>query len=89
MWTARPGNAAALPALLHGMIVPSRAEPGNLRYDLRAEPAEPGRFVLDELDCDQEAVAAHRATPHFQAYLATIADLAERSAPMLSPDDVA
>lgn len=78
--TARPGKVDALRALLDGMIAPSRAEPGNLRYDLWADQAAPGRFVLDELYRDADAVAAHRASDYFQSYLASINDLAERSA---------
>lgn len=78
--TARTGKADALRALLDSMIEPSRSEAGNLRYDLWADHAEPGRFVLDELYENAEAVAAHRAAPHFQTYLASINDLAERSA---------
>ncbi len=83
--TARPGKADALRDLLDSMLVPSRAEPGNLRYDLWVDQTEPGRFVLDELYKNAEAVAAHRASPHFQTYLATINDLAERSAFTLRP----
>lgn len=78
--TARPGTADRLRALLNGMLAPSRAEPGNLRYDLWQDASEPGRFFLDELYVDADAIAAHRATPHFQAYLAVIDELAERTA---------
>jgi quinol monooxygenase YgiN len=77
--TARPDKIDALRALLCGLIEPSRAEPGNLRYDLWADPVEPGRFVLDELYVDHAAVDAHRATPHFRNYLAHISDLGQRS----------
>lgn len=77
--TARPGKADALRDLLGQLIEPSRAEPGNLRYDLWADPAQPGRFVLDELYVDHAAVDAHRSTPHFQNYLAHISDLGQRS----------
>jgi quinol monooxygenase YgiN len=76
--TARPGKTDALRDLLGELIGPSRAEPGNLRYDLWVDPAQPGRFVLDELYADLAAVEAHHATRHFQIYLARIADLAER-----------
>jgi quinol monooxygenase YgiN len=89
MLTARPGQTEALRTLLTGLIAPSRAEAGNLRYDLWSDPADPARFVLDELYADAEANAAHRATPHFQHYLSKIADLAERSALALDPVDVA
>jgi quinol monooxygenase YgiN len=87
--TARPGKAEDLRALLDGMLAPSRAEPGNLRYDLWQDQADPARFVLDELYAGSEAVAAHRATPHFQSYLSAVNDLAERSALVLDPAAVA
>lgn len=87
--TARPGKVEDLEALLRGMQAPSRAEPGNLRYDLWRDPAEPGRFVLDELYTDADAVAAHRASPHFQDYLSRINDLADRVAWTLAPVSVA
>ncbi len=86
---ARPGKAEALRALLDGMLAPSRAEPGNLRYDLWQDQTDPNRFVLDELYVDAAAVAAHRATPHFQDYLSKINDLAERTALVLDPLAVA
>lgn len=87
--TARAGAADQLRTLLDGLLSPSRAEPGNLRYDLWQDQSEPTRFVLDELYLDVDAVAAHRATPHFQAYLAAINDLAERVAYVLDPASVA
>ena len=82
---ARPGKADELRALLDGMIAPSRSEPGNLRYDLWQDQSDPARFVLDELYADNAAVAAHRATPHFQNYLSVIGELAERTALVLDP----
>ncbi|HTH99780.1 MAG TPA: putative quinol monooxygenase [Acidisoma sp.] len=89
MLTARPGKAAALRALLDGMIAPSRAETGNLRYDLWVDRATPDRLVLDELYTDQGAVDAHRATRHFQNYLSQIDELAERIVLTLGPVAVA
>jgi quinol monooxygenase YgiN len=83
--TALPGQEAALRELLDSMLEPSRGEPGNHRYDLWADPATPGRFVLDELYADADAVASHRATPHFQTYLSRIEALAERQAFVLDP----
>jgi quinol monooxygenase YgiN len=87
--TAKAGCADALAALLHDMLEPSRAEPGNLRYDLWRDQADPARFVLDELYTGEAAIAAHRATPHFQTYLSRIGDLAERQAFLLDPLDIA
>lgn len=83
--TAHADTADQLRALLDDMLAPSRAEPGNLRYDLWQDQSDPNRFILDELYTDAEAVAAHRATPHFQNYLARIGVLAERSAFVLNP----
>ncbi|WP_068079982.1 putative quinol monooxygenase [Novosphingobium rosa] len=83
--TALPGKLDALKALLDGMLAPSRAEAGNLRYDLWQDQADPARFVLDELYVDQAAVTSHRATPHFQDYLSRIGDVAERGAFVLDP----
>jgi quinol monooxygenase YgiN len=63
---ARPGKTDELKALVLGMVAPSRAEPGNLRWDVWQDQADTGRFVLDELYKDNAAVAAHRETPHFK-----------------------
>jgi quinol monooxygenase YgiN len=87
--TAKPGKAEALLALLKDMLHPSRAEAGNLRYDLWRDQADAGRLVLDELYVDNAAITAHRATPHFADYLSKIGDLAERTALVLDPVDVA
>lgn len=86
--TARAGKAGELAALLEGMLGPSRAEPGCLRYDLWRDKANAERFVLDELYVDDAAIAAHRETAHFRRYLAIIGELAERAAYVADPVDV-
>ncbi len=86
---ARPGKADELQALLFGMMPACRAEPGNLRWDIWRDQADAGRFVLDELYTGNEAVAAHRQTAHFKDYLSKVGDLAERTALLLDPVDVA
>ena len=87
--TAKAQRGPELEALLQTLIVPSRAEPGNLRYDLWRDASEPFRFIFDELYRDDAAAASHRATPHFQHYLAHIGELAERAAYVVAPFDVA
>jgi quinol monooxygenase YgiN len=87
--TALPGKANELHSLLAGMAPQCRAEPGNLRWDIWKDQAESGRFVLDELYRDEDAVVAHRETTHYKNYLSRIGDLAARTAIMLSPSDVA
>lgn len=76
--TAKPGKAGELETLLREMVGPCRAETGNLRWDIWQDRDDPNRFVLDELYVDDAAVAAHRASAHFQRYAAKIGDIAER-----------
>jgi quinol monooxygenase YgiN len=87
--SAKAGSEDELHTLLRGMTAPSRAEPGNLRYDLWQDVDNRGRFVLDELYQDSDAVASHRATQHFQHYLSRIGELAERTAVVVQAVDVA
>jgi quinol monooxygenase YgiN len=86
--TAKAGKADELRQLLDGMLAPSRAEAGCLRYDLWRDQANAERFVLDELYVDDAAIAAHKETAHFRDYLAKIADLAERTAFVVDTVDV-
>ncbi|WP_156446892.1 putative quinol monooxygenase [Bradyrhizobium yuanmingense] len=46
------------------------------------------RYVLDELYRDVAAVEAHRASPHCQAYLAKIPELADRTAVVLEAVEI-
>ncbi len=87
--TAKPDKTDELKALLFGMVTASRAEKGNLRYDLWQDQTDPARFVLDELYTDDAAVASHRATAHFQNYLAKVGDLAARTVFALDPLQIA
>jgi len=87
--TAKPGMERELETLLTELAKASRAEPGNLRWDIWRDRDNPGRFVLDELYRSDEAVQAHRETPHFKTYLAHIADLADRLSVVGHPLDVA
>ena len=86
--TAKPGQEAALESLLRNLAKASREEPGNISYELWRDRDEPRRFVLDELYKDDEAITQHRATPHFQDYLARIGDMAERQAVVGHPVDL-
>jgi quinol monooxygenase YgiN len=88
LFLAKEGCEAELEDLLRSMIAPSREEPGNLRYDLWREAAEPGHFVLDELYVDEDAVASHRVSAHFKNYIARIGELASRTAVLAKPLEV-
>lgn len=87
--TAKPGKTDELRALLSTLAPASRAEEGNLRWDIWRDQANPDRFALDELYRDAAAVAAHRDTAHYRNYLGRITDLADRTALLLDPVDAA
>ncbi|KQV64106.1 putative quinol monooxygenase [Caulobacter sp. Root343] len=85
--TAKPGRAGDLEALLTALAASSRAEPGNLRWDIWKSCDDANVFVLDELYEDESAVLTHRATAHFKDYLSKISDLADRVAIVSKPLD--
>ncbi|MGW5876191.1 putative quinol monooxygenase [Nocardiopsis terrae] len=45
-----------------------RDEPGCLRFDVVGDPEDPEAFWVYEVFADEEALAAHRLTPHFLAW---------------------
>jgi quinol monooxygenase YgiN len=81
----RTGQTDKLTALLVAMAPLCRAESGNLRWDVWQDEAQADRYVIDELYVDDAAVAAHHRTPHYQHYLASIGELADRTALTLTP----
>ena len=46
----------------------ARTEPGNLRFDVLRSEGDPQHFILDEVYRDEAALAAHRESPHYQAW---------------------
>ena len=67
-WTARDGEEDAVAAALAAMVAPSRAEPGNLAYQVHRDPEDGRRFVLYELYADAAAYEAHGESEHFQRH---------------------
>lgn len=53
----------------------STAEPGNRRFDILQDPADPTHFVLYEAYVDANAALAHKQTPHYFAWREQVADL--------------
>ena len=73
----RPGAEARAEAILRTMVAATRAEPGCRRYDLFRSATAEGAVLLaliEQYDND-EAIAAHRETPHYKAYRAEIVSL--------------
>jgi (4S)-4-hydroxy-5-phosphonooxypentane-2,3-dione isomerase len=49
-------------------------EPGNLRFDLIQNAAEPDKFMLYEAYESEPAAAAHKNTAHYAIWRDTVAD---------------
>jgi quinol monooxygenase YgiN len=68
-YKARAGEEGRVEAALTSMAEPSRAEPGNLDYQVLRDPQSPGVFMLFERYVDEAAFRAHVATEHFATWL--------------------
>ena len=66
VWTAEPGQEGVVLDAIEKLTPPSREEPGNCFYQAFQDPAEPLVFRLFEIYDDEEAYAAHGASPHFK-----------------------
>lgn len=51
----------------------TRREPGNLRFDVLREEADPTRFFLYEVYRSADDFAAHQKTPHYVAWRERVA----------------
>ncbi|MER6346228.1 putative quinol monooxygenase [Streptomyces sp. NPDC001595] len=60
-----PADADTVRAALLRMREHTRAEPGNLAYEVHAESDRPGGFVLYERYADRAGFDAHAAADHF------------------------
>lgn len=48
-------------------------EPGNLRFDVLQDDADPAKFVLYEAYESEEAASAHKTTEHYKKWKDTVA----------------
>ena len=80
-YRARAGEEGRVEQGLRKMVEPTRAEPGNLDYQVFRDPGQPAVFVLFERYADEAAFDAHRSSPHFTAWLSgqVLPSLAERT----------
>lgn len=61
------GSEQDLMTELLSTTAPTRAEPGNLRYDLYQSPTNKNYFMRLEVWRNPEALEAHKLTPHLKA----------------------
>ncbi|CAM7148134.1 Putative monooxygenase ycnE [Leclercia adecarboxylata] len=66
---AKPGKRDALKVALQALLLPTRQEPGNVEYQLFQLRDTPDCFYVREAWRGQEALEAHIALPHFQAFI--------------------
>ena len=69
-YRARAGAEDAVAECLRRMVEPTRAEPGNRRYEVYRSPEDDAVFVLYEEYDDEDAFAAHTSSGHFARWLA-------------------
>jgi quinol monooxygenase YgiN len=67
-WTAQPGQEDEVLDHVLALIEPSRAEPGNLFYQLHRDPENPRAFFFYEQYADQDAFRAHGDSEHFKRH---------------------
>ena len=65
-YRGQPGQGDTIEPLLTELAAATRTEPGCLLYLVNRSTTAPDTFVLYEHYDDEEALAAHRESPHFQ-----------------------
>ena len=65
--TGKPGKEEELQRELLALSAPTRAEPGNITYDLYQSPERANEFMRFEVWRTADALEAHKSTPHLKA----------------------
>jgi quinol monooxygenase YgiN len=71
---AVPGKESELREVLHGLIEPTRKEPGCHRYEMY-ESEQKGRYFADEIWQNREALDTHMQSAHFKIAAAALPEL--------------
>ena len=71
----RPERLEAFRAATVANARASAQEPGIARFDFLQVSDDPNRFSLWEVYRDDDAVAAHKLTPHYAAWTEAVADM--------------
>jgi autoinducer 2-degrading protein len=82
MWHVTLVHVRVKPASIDAFIAATRhnheasvREPGNRRFDVLQDAADPSRFVLYEAYASADAAAAHKQTAHYLAWRNSVADM--------------
>lgn len=76
-FTAKPGCADEVAALITGLAKDVRSEPGNLTFNVYREAENPNRFFVLEAYRDEEAFKAHIGMPYGAVFNAKLNELIE------------
>jgi quinol monooxygenase YgiN len=74
---AQEGKGAELGEALKGLIEPTRAEPGNITYELLASLDDERDYTFVEEYHDVDALDAHMNSPHVAAAMAAMPELVD------------
>ena len=58
-------------------------EPGCHQFDVNVDPKNPTHFMFYEVYEDQDAIDAHRESPHFKTFFDAIQNLIEERSPLI------
>lgn len=71
----KPESVEAFIAAIRENHAHSVREPGNRRFDVLQDPADPTRFMLYEAFASADDAAAHKATAHYLKWRETVAEM--------------
>jgi len=74
---AKAGQEARLRHELQGLVSPTRAEAGCLRYDLHESKTEPGWFLFYEIWKSEADLDKHFQTPYLKAFFQMAPELTD------------
>jgi quinol monooxygenase YgiN len=74
---AKAGQEARLRHELQGLVSPTRAEAGCLRYDLHESKTEPGWFLFYEMWKSDADLDKHFQTPYLKAFFQMAPELTD------------
>lgn len=71
----KPAHIADFIAATRANHEASVTEPGNRRFDVLQDPADPGHFILYEAYASPADAAAHKETAHYARWRDRVADM--------------
>lgn len=71
----KPEHIDAFVAAVEANHQESVQEPGNRRFDVLQDPADPSRFCLYEAYASEADAKAHKETAHYLAWRDTVAEM--------------